>query len=68
MNRLTPEEHDEASRLGRQLVKLLADKKPLIAGFALAAVVKAMPPKVQDTFNEAKQRILRALSIRGSSN
>lgn len=61
MSNLTSQEHEEAKQLGNQLVELLTSKSPLIAGFALAAVMKAMPPTVREVFDYARQRIIQAM-------
>lgn len=68
MGSLTPEEREEASLLGDQLVQLLASKKPLIAGFALAAVMRGMPETVREVFDYARQRIVQALESRKRAN
>lgn len=60
-DRLTSEEREEARLLGVKLVELLTSKGPLIAGFALAAVIRGMPPTFQEVFDFARQRIMRAM-------
>ena len=60
-NRMTSDEHEEAKQLGNQLVELLTSKSPLVAGFALAAVMKAMPPTVREVFDYARQKIILAM-------
>jgi hypothetical protein len=61
MNRLTPDERAQAQKLGNQLIDLLTSTTPLIAGFALASVLRSMPPTVLEPLNAAKQLIQRAM-------
>lgn len=65
---LTPKEHEKALLLGDHLVKLLTSESPLVAGFALAAVLKCMPPSVKEVFNFARERIVKALDRVKASN
>lgn len=50
---LSSTERKQASDLGMKLVQLLSSVKPLVAGFALASVVKAMPQEVRNGMRAA---------------
>jgi hypothetical protein len=61
MGRLTTEEREQASQLGNQLIDLLTSRSPLVAGFALAAVLRSMPPVVQEAMRTAQTLVLKAI-------
>ena len=52
LNTLTREEHVQAKILGEQILHLITQVNPLVAGFALFAVVRSVAP-VRNAFRLA---------------
>lgn len=62
MSILKTEERIQASELGTQLVKMLTTVNPLVAGFALQAVIRAMPQVVRDAMRVAETSLRSSLA------